>query len=172
LPQTDAKPSSGPPLAARMRILWSAITRGSPSAAAPVFFPERAYRQVKAIWNPGGDYRYRIWAIFTRDVAAYRRVLGGRAAAARLTGIVAATSAAGWVPPGVCENAVGYWHLPGTRLVYVIGRTRYSVGVDSMISWRGAWYVIHLGPNTTPGSPGTVDDPQAGSGTPGYGAGC
>ena len=46
------------------------------------------------------------------------------------------------------------------------------MGVDSMISWRGVWYVIHLGPNTTPGSPGTVDDPQVGTGTPGYGAGC
>ncbi len=172
LPQTDAEPSSGAPLVARMRILWTAITHGAPSIAAPVFFPEGAYRQVKAIWNPSGDFRNRIWAIFTHDVAAYRRELGPHAVSARLTGVVSAPSAAGWVPRGVCENAVGYWHLPGTRLVYVVGTTRYSVGVDSMISWRGAWYVIHLGPNTTPTSPGTVDDPQVGPGTPGHGAGC
>jgi hypothetical protein len=172
LPQTDAKPSSGPALTVRMQVLWRAIIRDAPSLAKPVFFPESAYRQVKAIWNPGGDYRTRIWAIFTRDVAAYRRALGAHAVNARLVGTIAAPGAAGWVPTGVCENAVGYWHLPGTRLVYVIGRTRYSVGVDSMISWRGAWYVIHLGPDTTPGSPGTVDDPQVGTGSPGYGAGC
>ena len=171
-PQTYAKPMSGASLAERMNVLWRAITHDSPSLAASVFFPESAYRQVKAIWNPNGDYRTRIGAIFARDVAAYRRALGGHASAARLTGIVAAPSAAGWVPRRVCENAVGYWHLPGTRLVYVIGRTRYSVAVDSMISWRGVWYVIHLGPNTSPGSAGTVDDPRVGTGTPGYGAGC
>jgi hypothetical protein len=172
LPQTDAKPSSGTALVVRMQVLWEAITRDAPSLAKPVFFPESAYRQVKAIWNPGGDYRTRIWAIFTRDVAAYRRALGGHAGRARLVGVIAAPATEGWIPRAVCENAVGYWHLPGTRLVYVIGRTRYSVGVNSMISWRGAWYVIHLGPDTTPGSPGTVDDPQVGTGSPGYGAGC
>jgi hypothetical protein len=133
--------------------------------------PEGAYRQVKVIWNPGGDDRTRIWAVFARDTAPYHRQHGGRAAAVHPTGIATAPSASGWVPRGVYENAVGYGHLPGARLVYVIGRTRHSVGVGAMIFWRAVWYVSHLGPITSPGSTGTVGDPQTGAGTAGYGVG-
>lgn len=172
LPQTDARPGVGSTFVAHMRVLWSAITRDAPSVARPVFFPESAYRQVKAIWNPDGDYRNRIWANFIRDVAAYHRYLSLHAAAARLIGVTPAPAAAVWVPRGACENGVGYWQLPGTRLVYDIGRARYSVGVYSMISWRGVWYPIHLGDTTTPSGSGTVDDPQIGTGTPGSGPGC
>ena len=172
LPQTGAKPGVGAVFERHMRVLWSAITRGAPAVARPVFFPESAYRQVKAIWNPNGDFSTRIWANFVRDIAAYHRYLGRHAAAARLTGVIPAPAAATWVPRGVCENGVGYWQLPGTRLVYDIGSTRHSVGVYSMISWRGVWYPIPLGDNTPPASPGTVDDPQTGTGIPGVGPGC
>jgi hypothetical protein len=172
LPQTDARPTVGRRFDRRMHVVWQAIVRGSPDLARPVFFPESAYRQVKAIWNPDGDFRTRIWAIFRRDLVLYHRGLGGHPTMARLVSVDAAPGAAGWVPAGLCENGVGYWHLPGTRLVYITGRTRASFGIWSMISWRGVWYVIHLGPNWSLSSTGSVDDPQIGSGTPGIGPGC
>jgi hypothetical protein len=40
--------------------LWLAVSRGSPSLARPAFFPEAAYKQVKAIYNPAGDWRSRL----------------------------------------------------------------------------------------------------------------
>ena len=33
-----------------------------------------------------------------------------------------------------------------------------------MISWRGVWYVVHLGSVLRPAAVGTVDDPAAGAG--------
>ena len=41
-----------------------------------------------------------------------------------------------------------------------------------MISWRGEWYVVHLGPNPRPTNTGTVDMPALGPGTPGSAGGC
>ena len=39
-----------------------------------------------------------------------------------------------------------------------------SFGIASMISWRGYWYIVHLG--SVSGGGGTVDDPEPGKGTP------
>jgi hypothetical protein len=50
--------------------------------------------------------------------------------------------------------------------------TVVSVAVASLISWRGVWYVVHLGPNPRPLNVGTVDDFRRGPGTPGPGGGC
>ena len=56
---------------------------------------------------------------------------------------------------------------PGVRIVYQQGSVVRSFAVDSLISWRGVWYVVHLGPNPRPSDAGTVDQPETGPGTPG-----
>jgi hypothetical protein len=71
-----------------------------------------------------------------------------------------------WVPPGVCANRVGYYEVPNARLVYRQGGEERSFGIASMISWRGAWYVVHLGAVVRSGSGGMVDAPATGPGTP------
>ena len=50
-----------------------------------------------------------------------------------------------WVPPGACYNSIGYWHVPGARVVYERGGATRSFGIASLISWRGDWYLVHLG---------------------------
>ena len=35
-----------------------------------------------------------------------------------------------------------------------------SIGVFSLISWRGEWYVVHLGPSIRPAMEGIVYDPS------------
>ncbi len=172
LPQTDTEPGFGRVLAAQMRTLWAAIVAGSTRIGRATFFPESAYRQLKAIPDPSGDYTYRLLALYDLDIGAYHAFLGRRPAAARLVDVEADPGLAQWIPAGACENSIGYWHLPGTRLVYVTGARRRSVGVFSIIAWRGVWYVIHLGPNPRPVSVGTLDDPQLGPGVPGPGGGC
>ena len=77
-----------------------------------------------------------------------------------------------WIAPGVCENKIGYWHVPGVRLVLRRGTHLVSVAIFSLISWRGLWYVVHLGPNPRPVDVGTVDDFENGAGTPGPAGGC
>jgi hypothetical protein len=64
----------------------------------------------------------------------------------------------------VCANGIGYYEVANSRLVYeYMGQTR-SFGIASMISWRGQWYVVHLGAILRPSSVGEVDDPEAGLG--------
>ena len=174
LPQTSSEPDFGAPLQAQMQALWSAIVTGSPSTGGLVFFPRTAYLQMKTgvLADPASDYTDRLVAFYGLDIAAYHQQLGPGAATATLVDVLDAPADAAWIGPGQCENTVGYWHLPGLRLVYQEGATVSSFAVDSLISWRGVWYVVHLGPNPRPENVGTVDDPEAGPGTPGPAGGC
>ncbi len=124
------------------------------------------------IANPVSDYKWRLVAFYDLDIAAYHAHLGAHPATAKLVAVRSNPALAAWIPAGACENSIGYWHLPGTRLVYTAGGRTYSVRVASLISWRGVWYVVHLGPNPRPVNAGTVDDPQVGPGTPGPAGGC
>ncbi len=174
LPQTAAEPGFGAGLDAQMQTLWTALVTGSTSLGRRVFFPEAAYVRMKTgvLPNPVGDYTWRLIAFLNLDIAAYHDVLGRGATAPRLVAVETNPSLAAWISPGACENTIGYWHLPGTRLAYVSGGRTYSFGVASLISWRGVWYVVHLGPNPRPANVGTVDDPQTGRGVAGPGGGC
>ena len=70
-----------------------------------------------------------------------------------------------WVPSGVCDNRIGYYEVANARLIYTEdGQTR-SFGIASLISWRGVWYVVHLGAILRSSSLGVVDDPEVGPGS-------
>ena len=113
--------------------------------AAPAYFPESAYLQLKKIDNARSDYVNRLEADFTLDIGAAHALLGGDANTAKLLEATAPSGFGHWVPPGVCDNSVGYYELPNARVVYQEdGQTR-SFGIASMISWRGVWYIVHLG---------------------------
>jgi hypothetical protein len=174
LPQTTAEPDSGEALDASVRVLWSAIVAGTPDAALSVFFPQTAYVRMKTgvIPNPAGDYVDRLVAFYRLDIEAYHAYLGSGAAGARLIGVDGDIAYASWIPPGYCENLIGYWHLPGVRLVYSEAGVVNSFAVASLISWHSVWYVVHLGPNPRPSDVGTVDQPASGPGTPGPPGGC
>jgi hypothetical protein len=47
-----------------------------------------------------------------------------------------------------------------------------SIGIASLISWRGRWYVVHFGAVLRTGATGLVDQPAAGPGVPGPAGGC
>lgn len=172
LPQTNAKPGMTTGLTSPMAVLWRAITSDSASVGQTVFFPRAAYIQMKtgAIVNPSGDYTSRLLAFFDLDLTAYHRLLSSPTTA--LVRVSANPLDASWIAPGACENRIGYWHLAGVRLVVRRGGRIQSVEVASLISWRGVWYVVHLGPNPRPSDVGTVDDFENGPGVPGPGGGC
>ena len=149
--------------------LWLAVTTGDPDYAKPAFFPEKAYEQVKAIADPAADWRARLWYDYTIDVAAAHQLVGGDA---HLVTVVAPVQYATWIPVGACYNDIGYWHVPGARVEYRKDGRLESIGVASMISWRGDWYLIHLGALVRGGAYGIVDDPETGAGFPGPPGGC
>jgi hypothetical protein len=148
-----------------MGALWRGIRANSLSSAMSAFFPERAYVQVKAIADPEGDYTSRLVSEYQLDLAAAHALLGAGAASSELVGLSVPVSYAHWVPPGACYNAVGYYELPNARLVYRERGEIQSFGIASMISWRGEWYVVHLGAVLRPGAAGVVDDPSLGPGS-------
>jgi hypothetical protein len=173
LPQTSIRPSFGAPLTLQMKQLWRAIQSNSPALGSAVFFPRGAYISMKtgAVASPAGDYSDRLIYFYNLDLAAYRKRIdaGGPATFVR---VLANPADAQWIAPGVCENKIGYWHEPGVRLVYRHRDSIQSVEVASLISWRGVWYIVHLGPNPRPLDVGTVDGFENGPGVPGPAGGC
>jgi len=170
LPQTTVLPSSGTSrFHARMASLWRGIVRDSAVTARPAYFPASAYLQVKQIPDPAADYRDRLLANFRADIHAAHLLLGRAASTAKLVAVRVPREWA-WITPGYCANRVGYWHAPGSRLLYREGGQLRSFGIFSLISWRGEWYVVHL---AVYDRPGTVDDPSAGAaGSFGPAGGC
>ncbi|MFI5084020.1 MAG: hypothetical protein ACHQCE_23370, partial [Streptosporangiales bacterium] len=98
-----------------MADLWLAVTTGNPRFARPGFFPVAAYEQVKAEPYPAADWQDRLWYDFVLDVRAAHRLLGS---GATLDRVIVPKAYAAWVYPGACHNKIGYWHVPGARVVY------------------------------------------------------
>ena len=173
LHQTRARPSAGSRVFhAEMTDLWAAVVTGHARLAVQAFFPLPAYTQVKAIADPAADWHSRLFGDFRLDVAAAHRYLGRGAAQARLLRVIVPSAEAAWISPGVCYNSVGYWHVGGARLVYREHGQVRSIGIASLISWRGRWYVVHFGAVLRTGAAGLVDQPAAGPGVPGPTGGC
>ncbi len=166
LPQTGALPAAGDPtFTSRMAALWSAVVQDAPAAAQPAFFPETAYLQVKSIADPSADWQDRLVAQFGLDISAAHALLGPDAAQAVLDTVQVPQAYAHWVPPGVCENRIGYFEVANSRMVYTLAGQTRSFGIASLISWRGQWYVVHLGAVVPSGAGGQVLDPEIGPGT-------
>ncbi len=173
LPQTDALPTTGTArFDAEMAALWSGIVHDDPTTAEAAFFPEAAYLQVKAIPDPAADYVDRLIADFRLDVAAAAAYLGPDRREDRLVTVNVPASEAAWIPPGACYNKIGYWHDPGGRLIYLAGGQERSLGIASFISWRGVWYVVHLGAVLRSSALGIVDSPATGPGVSAPPGGC
>jgi hypothetical protein len=170
LPQTRARPSTdSAAFGAAMQDLWLAVTTGKPSLALPAFFPVTAYQQVKAIHDAAADWHARLWYDFTLDVRAAHHLVDPDA---RLVRVIVPMADAAWINPGVCANSLGYWHVPGARVVYREHGQERSFGIASLISWRGVWYVVHFGAVLRSVVTGIVDQPAAGPGVPGPAGGC
>jgi hypothetical protein len=146
LPQTDERPSaSGATFAGGVNGLWEAIRQDRPELGLPFFFPKSAYQQVKAIDDPASDYQNRLIANFEEDVHSLHAQLGADAADAKFVGITAPDDRAVLVQPGEESNKLSYWRVYGTTLQYEVDGQTGSFPVTSLISWRGQWYVVHLG---------------------------
>jgi hypothetical protein len=157
---------------AEMAALWQGIRSDSVRAALPAFFPEAAYAQLKGIADPTGDWQGRLVADYRLDVAAAHVLLGPHPAGAQLVTVQLPAAYAHWVAPGVCSNTAGYYEAPNARVVYRSDGEVRSFGIASMISWRGVWYVVHLGAVLRPTGGGVVDDPSTGPGVSAYSSTC
>lgn len=171
LTQTAQRPSTAGPFTAQMTQLWNDIITNNVKDADTLFFPLPAYEKLKVIGSPSYDWHTRLMALFNLDFAAYHRELTA-GSVATLSRVAVNPSFVQWIPKGACYNTVGFWHLPGPRFVYTQGGVTKSLGVLSLISWRGVWYFIHLGPNPRPRNVGTLFSPAIGPGVVGPPGSC
>lgn len=151
-----------------MAALWTGVVDDQRVKAMQAFFPEAAYARIKAVADPAADFKARLVSAYKKDIAAAHELLGADTTDAKFVG-VSVPHQWNWVAPGDCYNTGGYWHAPGSRLLYRVGGELRSFGVFSLISWRGEWYVVHL---SSYDSPGTVDSPAVGKGAYGPAGGC
>lgn len=181
LPQTATlPPGTSSQLRSEEAALWRGVVTGTVKNAMTSFFPEAAYVQLKDLADRSADWQDRLVGEFRADLKAAHALLGTGAAAATLVGVSVPEQYAHWVAPGTCYNSIGYWEVPNSRLVYDVGGAVRSFGIASMISWRGQWYVVHLGAVTRPTTTfrstttfqGKVDDPATGPGVPAYSTTC
>jgi hypothetical protein len=173
LPQTTAVPSgTTAQFHSLMATLWSGIVDDSVARALPAFFPKRAYEQLKAIPDAGSDWTGRLVRDFGLDITAAHSLLGRGAVSDRLVSVNVTASYSHWIRPGVCYNSIGYYEMPNARVVYSQAGQIHSLGIASMISWRGVWYVVHFGSILRPSIGGVVDDPATGPGTSAYSGTC
>ena len=173
LAPTAIEPSTGRPLIAQLTTLWHAILSDDTKLARSVFFPRTAYLRMKRglIQSPSRDYASRLIFFFNLDLAAYRqRITSGSQPV--LLAVRVNRGDASWIAPRHCDNLIGYWHLGGVRFAFRQNGKVQSVAIDSLISWRGVWYVVHLGPNPRVADVGTVDEYRSGLGVVGTPGGC
>ena len=126
--------------------LWQAIVTDDPAVAMPFFFPLSAYRQVKDVHDPAADWQDRLVTAFGRDVHRLHLELGPDATKARFVALDVPDSKATWVDPGQEHNKIGYWRVYGSSISFESAGTTRSMPIYSLISWRGEWYVVHVGP--------------------------
>jgi hypothetical protein len=146
LPQThDHPPASGAAFDAGVAALWAGIVADDPEKAMPFFFPLAAYQQVKDVSDPASDWKRRLVAAYGRDVHGLHKRLGADAARAIFVGIEVPDARARWVDPGEEYNKIGYYRVFSSKLRYTVDGEARAFEVKSLISWRGEWYVVHLG---------------------------
>jgi hypothetical protein len=155
-----------------MASLWQGIVRSSVTPALVAFFPKGAYEQLKAIASAASDWQDRLVHDYALDLAAAHALLGVHAATAQLVRVDVPSEYGHWIPPGVCANSIGYYELPNARVVYREDGQIRSFGIASMISWRGVWYVVHLGTILRSEDAGAVDEPASGPGSSPYSGTC
>ena len=167
LPQTDQFPAANTPqFTSEMQALWTGVVQGSVQPALPAFFPQSAYVQLKTgLYDPTSDWSNRLVADYGLDIQAAHALIASDPSGASFVGVNVAEQYGHWIHPGICANGIGYYEVANSRLLYQFqGQTR-SFGIASMISWRGEWYVVHLGAILRPSSSGVVDDPEIGPGS-------
>lgn len=145
LPQTDEKPSgTGAEFENRMKVLANAIITNTPDTAVSAFFPVSAYKQTKKNTDPAADWKNRLIANFKVDVADANKKLGANAKNAVFTGATVPATAV-WVKPGEEYNVGPYWRVFKAQMNFTVDGKNVQIPIESMISWRGQWYVVHLG---------------------------
>ncbi|TAN25043.1 MAG: hypothetical protein EPN30_05505 [Actinomycetota bacterium] len=105
--------------------------------------------QVKAISDPVHDYDTRLMYAYHMDLLSDHEQLAKLGGTPKLIGLEVPQSRAEWILPGEEYNKGSYWRVYGSELTFSINGVSHHFPIYSLISWRGEWYIVHLGPPTS-----------------------
>jgi hypothetical protein len=125
----------------KMRTIFTAVREGRPELAMNGFFPREPFLRVKAIANPE-----RYWNVLLR---AYERDI--RELHASIPNVAQAefvrfefSRRRTWQTVRSEANALPYWCVRHSRIVYRSGGREQSFEVRALIHWGREWFVTHL----------------------------
>lgn len=125
----------------RAKLLVQAIREDKPELAAPFFFPEAAFRQVKAIKDPDAYFK-KLMRVYLEDVRAMRATLADPDHVEFVSFELGRQKR--WVAKGGEANALPYWANYKAKItVKDKGKHKVLEG-RVLITWDGQWYVTHL----------------------------
>ena len=145
LPQTPALPPAVTHgLTQRIRDLLEAIATDDVTYGIPAFFPVQAYVQTKSYSDAAHDWKTRLIPEYAVDIGALHRTIDPSGSPLRLLGYAVDDPSSIWVLPGEEFNKGPYWRVYYATVSYGAGGQRGSFTINTMISWRGEWYVSHI----------------------------
>lgn len=123
---------------ARLQRLWTAILADDPALATEVFFPQLAFRRVKAASAPDRIHR-RLVREFEEDIHHLHQQVPANAV---LVGF--RPRRCSWTRRGEEANALPYWSCRHNHIRYRVGERERRVELRTLINWGPRWYVTHL----------------------------
>lgn len=134
---------SGDQAQMRAQRLLDAIVRDEPLLAANFFFPQEAFRKVKAIPDPDRYWR-KLFTRYQKDIHA----LHGQVAKNETDKIeferLEVVRRGGFVRRGEEGNALPYWAARHNWLHYLRNGKPEKFEVRVLITWGERWYITHL----------------------------
>jgi hypothetical protein len=127
----------------RAERLFSAIVRDDPSIAADFFFPQEAFRKVKAIPNPD-RYWHRLFSRYARDIHELHARFDRFDPDTLHFDHLEIVRRGGFMRRGEEGNALPYWAARHNWLHFSRGGVPDKFEVRVLITWGNRWYITHL----------------------------
>lgn len=146
-PENNASLREAPPmppagnLDEKMRTLFTAVREGRPELATNGFFPREPFLRVKAIANPERYWNVLMRA-YERDIRELHESIPNVAQAEFVRFEFSRRRT--WQTVRSEANALPYWCVRHSRIVYRSAGREQSFEVRALIHWGREWFVTHL----------------------------
>jgi hypothetical protein len=127
----------------RARHLLDAIATGEAARGDDFFFPRSPFIPLKDVRDPG-RYFDQLLGAYHRDIRELHKSRRDWTSV-RLVSFALGTTPT-WVAPGREYNKIGYYRTFGAKLRWQAGDSSGAIGISTIISYHGRWFITHLAP--------------------------
>ena len=138
-------PATSDAFAARMTMFFNGFKSGNNALALKGFLPVSAYVVLKQGHGNAADWQYRLVdKDFIPQLNILRKRFGKDLPTATYVTTIVPEKSANVCPVGQEENKAPYWRVYMSRVVFQLDGKDRSFLINTMISFRGEWYIVHL----------------------------